>query len=263
MKVLMNNHKSHQTLIFAHRGANREAADNTRAAFDKALQYPIDGMETDVQLSKDEVCVLWHDRYTDKLGYPDQYIDDFDVEELNAMDFGVQFNLNSQPEGVLSLREFLATYRGRCLLQIEIKNRDWETLERHHIKVKQTLDLLASSNANDVLISSFNLQSMQFSNQLNPNIPVYYAFDETQGISDVESVLEHHPYLTGLCLPIQNLDQRIMDVLRLQHKKMLVYTCNTDTEIHKALNLGVDVLITDDPQKAITMRNSCNGISPA
>ena len=33
--------------IFAHRGARKEAADNTRLAFDKALTYPIDGIETD------------------------------------------------------------------------------------------------------------------------------------------------------------------------------------------------------------------------
>ena len=42
-----------KTLIFAHRGANNEAAENTRSAFDHALQYAIDGIETDIQLSKD------------------------------------------------------------------------------------------------------------------------------------------------------------------------------------------------------------------
>jgi hypothetical protein len=45
------------TLIFAHRGANKEAAENTRTAFDRALEYAIDGIETDVQLSRrDEVA---------------------------------------------------------------------------------------------------------------------------------------------------------------------------------------------------------------
>ncbi|MGZ4997903.1 MAG: glycerophosphodiester phosphodiesterase, partial [Methylobacter sp.] len=59
-------------LIFAHRGGNKEAGavigENTRAAFNKALQYPIDGIETDVQLSMDGVPVLWHDWELDKLG---------------------------------------------------------------------------------------------------------------------------------------------------------------------------------------------------
>jgi glycerophosphoryl diester phosphodiesterase len=38
----MSNDKFDSCLIFAHRGANREAAENTRAAFDKALEYAID-----------------------------------------------------------------------------------------------------------------------------------------------------------------------------------------------------------------------------
>ena len=61
---------SKPTLIFAHRGANREAAESTRSAFDRALEYAIDGIETDVQLSRDEVAVLWHDRFLNKVGLP-------------------------------------------------------------------------------------------------------------------------------------------------------------------------------------------------
>ncbi|MCK9352525.1 MAG: glycerophosphodiester phosphodiesterase [Gallionella sp.] len=48
----------YQSLIYAHRGANREAAENTRTAFDRALSYPIDGIETDIQLTRDGVAVL-------------------------------------------------------------------------------------------------------------------------------------------------------------------------------------------------------------
>ena len=38
---------SQRCLIYAHRGANTEAMENTRRAFDKALHYAIDGIETD------------------------------------------------------------------------------------------------------------------------------------------------------------------------------------------------------------------------
>ncbi len=254
----MLNNNSHKTLVFAHRGANREAAENTRAAFDKALQYPIDGFETDVQLSKDEVTVLWHDRYADKLGHPGRYIDDYDFSELETMNFAAQFKPETQAEGVLSLTEFIATYRGRCRLQIEIKNRDWEAVARHQIKIKQTLDILDSANDMDVFISSFNLQSMVFAHQLNTNIPLFYALDENQHLTDVEQALADHYFLAGLCLPIQILDETMMQVLRDQGKKVLTYTCNSDRQIHKALDLGVDVLITDDPQQALTMRESCS-----
>ena len=250
---MINN--DYKTLIFAHRGARQEAAENTRAAFDKALEYTIDGIETDVQLSRDEVAVLWHDLHTDKLGYPGQHIDDFDIVALEAMNFAAQFGSETHIEGVLSLKEFIATYRGRCRLQIEIKNRDWEVLARQHIKIKQTLELLGAAIGMDVFISSFNLQSMVFADLLNKQIPLFYALDGEQNISDVEQALADHDFLAGLCLPIQIIDETIIKMLREQDKKVLVYTCNSDSQINKALALGVDVLITDDPQKALAIRN--------
>jgi glycerophosphoryl diester phosphodiesterase len=155
---------------------------------------------------------------------------------------------------VLSLKEFIATYRGCCRLQIEIKNRDWEAPARHHIKIKQTLELLGVARGMDVFISSFNLQSMVFADQLNKHIPLFYALDGEQDITDVEQALIDHDFLAGLCLPIQIIDDTMMKMLREQDKKVLVYTCNSDSQIHKALALGVDVLITDDPQKALAIR---------
>ncbi|MBP7954208.1 MAG: glycerophosphodiester phosphodiesterase, partial [Nitrosomonas sp.] len=74
-----------KVLVYAHRGANSEALENTRGAFDKALAYPIDGIETDVQLTRDEIAVLWHDRYLDKIGLSDKHIDDFDYLQLKEL----------------------------------------------------------------------------------------------------------------------------------------------------------------------------------
>ena len=100
-----------KSLIFAHRGANTEAAENTRSAFDKALGYAIDGMETDVQLSRDGVAVLWHDRFLGKVGLPDKHIDDFDCTRLQAMNFAAHFSPNAAPEGIMRLQDFLDAYR--------------------------------------------------------------------------------------------------------------------------------------------------------
>jgi glycerophosphoryl diester phosphodiesterase len=110
----------------------------------------------------------------------------------------------------------------------------------------------------DVFISSFHLQSRVFADPRKTNIPGVYALGETQYFSDVEQILADYHCLAGLCLPIQILNENMMQVLRNQGKKVLAYTCNSDTHIRKALELGIDVLITDDPQKALTMRESCN-----
>jgi glycerophosphoryl diester phosphodiesterase len=248
-----------RTLIFAHRGASKEAAENTRSAFDKALEYPIDGIETDVQLSRDEVAVLWHDRFLGKVGYPLKHIDDFDHAQLQAMNFAAHFSSGAKPEGIMSLKEFLDAYRKRCRLLLEIKNRQWEQSSRHEIKIRQTLEAAGafSGAAQDeaILVSSFNLASMVYAHQCAPGFPLVYNFETDQTLADAQRVLAEQSFLHGLCLPIKSLDVAMVKLLRDHGKLVAVYTCNSDAEINKALGSDVDILISDVPQKALLIRD--------
>ena len=227
-----------RTLIFAHRGANKEAAENTRSAFDKALQYPIDGIETDVQLSRDEVAVLWHDRFLGKVGLPDKHIDDFDQARLQAMNFAAHFSSRAEPEGIMSLQEFLDAYRKRCRLLIEIKNRDWEQTSRHQTKVRQTLDLVGTTNGDAIMASSFNLDSLIYAQQYRPGFPLVYNFEKDQTHADAHRVLAKQSFLHGLCLPIDLLDEAMVALLRSRHG--LALTAIRDNE-QAAQSNGVDV----------------------
>ena len=252
-----------KALIFAHRGANKEAAENTRSAFEKALAYPIDGIETDVQLSRDEVAVLWHDRFLGKVGLRAKHIDDFDYAQLQEMNFAEHSSRKSKAESIMRLDQFLKSYRTRCRLLIEIKNRDWEPVARHEIKVRQTLDFIeAPSPLNDVprsdaiMVSSFNLASLIYAEQYRPGFPLIYNLERDQTLVDAQRVLAEFPFLRGLCLPIENLDENMVSLLRAQDKCIAVYTCNSDQEINKALQLKVDILISDVPHKALKMRHA-------
>lgn len=244
-----------QTLIFAHRGANKEAPENTRSAFDQALTYPIDGMETDIQLSRDGVPVLWHDRLLVKLGHPAKHIDDFDYSQLHAMNFAQHFSREAKSEGIMSLQEFLYAYRRRTRLLLEIKNREWELRARHEIKVQQTLAMVGQVSDDHIIISSFNLDSLIYAQQCRPGFPLVYNFEDEQTLEDATRILSTCPFLHGLCLPIATLDEAMVKLLRGLGKSIAVYTCNSDEQINTALELGVDILISDLPQKALRMRD--------
>ena len=244
-----------KTLVFAHRGANKEAAENTRTAFDLALTYPIDGMETDVQLSRDGVAVLWHDRFLDKLGHPTKHIDDYDYNELRAMNFARHFSPDAKPEGIVKLQEYLDAYRKRTRLLLEIKNREWEERSRHQNKVEQTLAMVGQVSDDRIMISSFNLDSLIYAQQCRPGFPLVYNFEDDQTLEDAKRALTDHPFLHGLCLPIATLNDAMVNYLRGLNKSIAVYTCNSDEQINTALNLGVDILISDLPQKALHMRD--------
>lgn len=242
-------------LIFAHRGASKEAAENTRSAFDRALGYATDGIETDVQLTRDEITVLWHDRFLDKVGLPKNHIDDFNYRQLKSM------QIIGQPEseeyaGIMSLQAFVDTYRKRCRLLIEIKNREWESTLRHEIKVRQTLNIVGPERNDSILVSSFNLASLIYAHHYRPDIPLIYNLEPENAIAETRYALAAQPFLHGFCVPISDLDDALAGLLQAHNKCMAVYTCNSDEEISKALKCGADILISDLPQKAIQMRNA-------
>jgi len=245
-----------KSMIFAHRGANREAAENTRSAFDRALEHAVDGMETDVQLSRDGVAVLWHDRFLGKLGLPRKRIDDYDFSELRAMNLTAHFASDARPEGIMGLREFLDAYRLRCRLLLEIKSCDGEDPGRQETRVRQTLELAGEARDDAVMVSSFHLPSLIHAHQCAPGFPLIYNCEAGQTVPDAEHVLNAYPFLHGLCLHKNTLVKAMVDLLRRHDKCIAVYTCNSDMEINRALGLGVDILISDLPQKALQMRDA-------
>ncbi len=246
---------THKTQIFSHRGANREAAENTQSAFDAALNYAIDGIETDVQLSRDEVNVLWHDDTLEKVGLSDKHIDDLSYAELQAINVARHFFADASPESLMTLQSFLDSYRKRCRLLLEIKCYEGELPVRQKIKVRQTLAMVGAVRRDDIMVSSFHLPSLLAAYQYAPEFPLVYNLEPEQGIADARQMLTEHPFLHGLCVHISTLNAAMVTLLHHQKKCIAVYTCNSDEQINTALKLGVDILITDFPQKALQLRD--------
>ncbi|MGB8518392.1 MAG: glycerophosphodiester phosphodiesterase [Gallionella sp.] len=242
-----------KTQIFAHRGANRLAAENTRTAFDLALNDEISGIETDVQLSRDAVPVLWHDDDLGKLGLPEKHVDDFDFEELRGMNFAAHFLGNTQVESVMQLKDFIERYRSRTRLLLEIKNRNAEPTDQFQLKVRHTLALARARNGDEIMVSSFHLDSLIYAHQCAPHFPLIFNMEPEHKLADIRTALDEQTFLYGFCLHISRLDADTVNLLRSHNKIIAVYTCNSDEEILRALNLEVDILISDIPQRALQL----------
>ena len=76
-----------QAKIFAHRGASGYAPENTLEAFALAQQQGADGIELDVQLSKDGVPVVFHDESLKRVSGHAGMIKDFTLEELQRIPY--------------------------------------------------------------------------------------------------------------------------------------------------------------------------------
>ena len=65
------------SLKIAHRGLSHGFKDNSKIAFEKAIEFDFDMIELDIQLCKDGKVVVYHDNY-----YKNKYISDYTSDEL-------------------------------------------------------------------------------------------------------------------------------------------------------------------------------------
>ncbi|WP_214744512.1 glycerophosphodiester phosphodiesterase [Exiguobacterium sp. s189] len=71
-------------LIYAHRGYSANYPENTLSAFEAALPY-VDGIELDVQLSKDGRLVVIHDETVDRTTDGTGWVKDMTLQELRQL----------------------------------------------------------------------------------------------------------------------------------------------------------------------------------
>ncbi|WP_099469874.1 glycerophosphodiester phosphodiesterase [Konateibacter massiliensis] len=71
-----------KTQVWAHRGASGYAPENTLPAFSLAVSQKADGVELDIQLTKDGEIVVIHDETVDRTTDGSGYVKDFTLEEL-------------------------------------------------------------------------------------------------------------------------------------------------------------------------------------
>lgn len=249
---MMKNHENH-SYIYAHRGATKYAAKNTRLAFNKALKQKAEGIETDVQLTKDKVPIIYHDRLMDQLGYPNNHVCDFTFTQLEQLNFS-SYCQSVNAEGPITLKEFINSYRNKSRLLIEIKHRAWEDTSSAQIKIRQCLDIIGKTQSNGIVISSFSIICLEYAHQLSTQIPLIYNFRDAHSFFDVKNILARYSFLNGVCLPIHTLDTSLMHFLRNANKLVLIYGDKTHRDINKALYFKVDILITDDLETALKKR---------
>lgn len=129
-------------LVIAHRGANKEAEENSWEAFERAIEGGAERIELDVHLTRDGHPVVLHDSSLRRTAGVSAL-----VEELDREDFAKLRLKNGEP--VPFLDEVFDRVLGRVELNVEIKSRHPYLAEAVARLVKR------SGQAERVIISSF------------------------------------------------------------------------------------------------------------
>jgi glycerophosphoryl diester phosphodiesterase len=139
--------------VFAHRGAKSVAPENTLPAFQRALEMGVDGIELDVQQTRDGRLVVIHDFDVSHTTNGAGKVVDMTYAEICRLDAGSHFGAEFSGTPVPTLEEVFDLVGDRCVVNVELKTMDWDG----GAVVEPVVRLIQQRRLHDqVIISSFN-----------------------------------------------------------------------------------------------------------
>ena len=239
------NNKTDHPLIWGHRGASGHAPENTLPAFQMAADMGADGVELDVQLTRDGVLAVCHDETIDRTSSGAGWLKDFTFDELRSLDFS---NGNAAYEGVKipAMEEVFDLLAPTGLtINIELKTGIvfYENIE------EKILELAARKNWEDrVIYSSFNHYTVRRIKELNPAAKVRLLYADgpidMPGYGHRLEADALHPAFYNLQYP------NYMEDCRRYGLDVNVWTVNSAADLMKCREYGVNAVITNYPAKA-------------
>jgi glycerophosphoryl diester phosphodiesterase len=110
-----------EPLIVAHRGASKDAPENTIAAFELAWKQHADAIEGDFHLTKDGHIVCIHDKNTKRVAGTNLVIKKSTLKQLRKLDVGTHHSKAYKGAVIPTITEVLSTVPEKKKIYIEIK----------------------------------------------------------------------------------------------------------------------------------------------
>jgi len=235
--------------IFAHRGAAGTYPENTMVSFYEANRSGADGIELDVQLSKDGIPVVIHDETLNRTTNGSGFVKDQTMVEMKKLNAGYKFGNHGKVTPIPTLQEVLEWVQHTDLYcNIELKNGVflYPGLEEKVIQLVRGYGL-----EERVILSSFNHYSLVYAWRLAPEIetaPLYrdglympWVYASSIGSRGI------HPSIHS-----------VPDVLIIEAMtygiQVRPYTVNGEEDIKRLLSINCSAIITDFPERAVGIR---------
>ena len=234
------------TKVWAHRGASGYAPENTLEAFELAAKQKADGVELDVQLSKDGELVVIHDEIIDRVTDGKGKVKDYTVRELKS------FKANqTHPEYANSVIPTLAEVYDLLKptgLEIHV---ELKTGIYFYPDIEKKLLKLAREKGMEEKLwySSFNHYSLIRMKELEPSVRTGILYAD--GIVNVWDYAKKtvgadalHPLYYNIQYP------GYLEKTRALGLKTHAWTVNEEADMKALTKAGIEAIITNYPDKA-------------
>jgi glycerophosphoryl diester phosphodiesterase len=242
------------TQIWAHRGARREAPENTLPAFELAVAQGADGVEFDVQLTADGATVVIHDETVERTTDGTGPVMGHSLAQLQRLDAraGMAEYAGVQIPTLADVLDLLAPTA--LTLNIELKNsvEDYPGLEERVLAA-----VAAYGIADRVVLSTFNHYSLKKLQDLGATSQL--------GMLYTDPLYKPWRYAAKLGVGALHPPARFVRtagyVRRAQAAGLAVrpWVVNSERRLARMFAWGVDAVFTDVPGSALTLRGQHRG----
>jgi glycerophosphoryl diester phosphodiesterase len=241
--------------VVAHRGSSGAAPENTLAAVQLAIRQKSDVVENDIQRTRDGELVIMHDltlaRTTDvEQVFPDRApwnVRDFTLAEIKQLDAGSWFAPEFAGERVPTLAEWVNAVGQQAGMLMEPKSPElYPGIEADLDKELRSLPAFNRAlNANRVVVQCFNHAWLKIYKDRAPDVPVGLLYGNRPSEVDIAAAAtwaqQVNPALGAI-------DQTTVEQVHAHGMEAHVWTVNAGTDMRRAINWGVDGIITNYPQ---------------
>ena len=242
-------------LLFGHRGCSKAAPENTLAAFEAVLVNRIPGVEIDIHMCGTGELVVIHDSHLKRITGIDSVVEHTSYKELKKLDAGSWFHEKYRGERIPLLEEVLELLGEKVYYDIEIKTvrNNYGPLEEKLIKLLNRRKL-----RDHVLISSFDPFSLREVIRQDPSLSTAHIYS---GHKDLPLLLRSGAG-RFICRPLALKPHRrkvgrtsIALKQRAEGYPLLTWTVDDPSEAEMLLSMGVDGIISNVPERMLSLLN--------
>lgn len=247
--------------VQGHRGASGLAPENTLAAFRTAIALGADGVELDLQVSRDGAVVVIHDDTLDRTTDRQGRIADLTLAEIREADAGIRFAAASRGERVPTLSEVIALVKAEAgpafRLNLEIKFAAGREGEPPDIEARVLAVLRETDFVHRVTVQSFHHPSPETMKRLEPRIPTGLLVGARRPVADPVAAVRRRG-AEYFAPNFQLVTAELVSSLHAAGIPLAVWTVNDPAEMRRLIALGLgrlagDTIISDYPDRALAL----------
>jgi glycerophosphoryl diester phosphodiesterase len=230
----------------AHRGASGIYPENTRFAFQKAIDAGADMIELDCQLSYDGHVVVFHDETLSRIAKTRGTVGRRTLEQLKKLDIGSWRNKIYCGERIQTLEEVMTLVDGRTSFCVDIKE---FSQSPPGIELKLLFTITHFDCLDRVVVSSFDYNCLRRVRELAPEARIGVIYGEPAGEDPIAAGIE----LGARSIHVHK-DLASRDFLFRAWTEgfdVYVWTLNSPADIEKFAALGVQGIFSDYPERVV------------